>query len=153
MLAQVEHAIAPFVQTAVKASVVSVTSPVEAARRPEAAPPKVAPSIKELNTGDYDLGVAISREELDNDEEIQSSVEQLTSQRQGKTPLLEDSERVGTTSRDNREGKKLKTGMDVPNIGKDKNTLSLESKDVAKNKKKKKRKGGDEFDDLFSSLL
>lgn len=156
VLAQVDAAIAPFVvQDATETSDAAMTNSAEGTKTK----PEIAPSAGKLATDDYDLGVAVPRNELDDDEDPQSPAEQSISQlekkskKSKKTPLLEGSDRARKMSEDGNR-KRVKVRADLSNPGKDKNTDPMKANRVAKiEKKKKKKEGGDEFDDLFSSLL
>lgn len=93
-----------------------------------------------------DMGVAISREELD-DEDVPSKGERslmptVPSSREGEekrataTKLAKANAEYGFTVKRG-DNKRQRTGLD----------------DGKNAKKKKKKKGGDEFDDMFSTLL
>lgn len=146
VLAQVENAIAPFVQDVAEeaSDAAASTKSIEVVKTSEVALPDVAPSLV-LDASDYDLGVAISRDEFEKDEDLGPPIEQTNSQltKRKKTSLQEDSEQAGEMSKE-RDRKKAKAGADLTNSV---------PKDKSKVKKKKKKRGGDEFDDLFSTLL
>ncbi|KAJ4424715.1 RNase MRP subunit [Gnomoniopsis sp. IMI 355080] len=194
VLAQVEAAMAPFV-------------PVEP---PKPGPEETSGSVGAvegavalkavIDSGDLDLGVVVSRDELDDGSRVQPSAEQILSpipkmlstkeqhdsdrmkSKKRKKPKIESSETTGTpevfsvasTAAEKRQ--KLQPGECKPGTVEPATTKNFdESKESRKSKKpklddtlsrtrddklkatkkstKKKKKGGDEFDDLFSSLL
>lgn len=157
VLAQVEGAIVPFIQDAADASDVAVTKPADGGKQSEVPPSEVAPSLG-VDIGDYDLGVAVTRDELDEDEDEDGDpnppVEQSTSRykKVKKMPLLEEWEQAQKVSKD-RDHKKMKAGKEILVPITDKKTEPTETKNISKLKRKKTKKGGDEFDDLFSSLM
>lgn len=164
VLAQVETAVAPFVKPAgpeggdddkvgpvpaqqARASIV-------AGRGGDAVAPQVGGG---LDAGqDDDMGVAISRDELGDDDEDEAdevpSGPQRSSPPPKPTPMKEKrQDRSGGS-----KGKKRSRADDAGSsrIGKpEKPNQPDPSRDEKKVKKKKKKKGGDEFDDLFSSLM
>ncbi|KAK7697403.1 hypothetical protein SLS64_013596 [Diaporthe eres] len=104
-----------------------------------------------------DLGVAISRDELSDDdhegedEDVASSRPRRLSPPAGQPPPKEKRPEKGES-----KGKKRPRADDAGSsrIGKpEKPPRPESSRDEKKAKKKKKKKGGDEFDDLFSSLV
>lgn len=104
-----------------------------------------------------DLGVAISRDELSDDdhegedEDVASSRPRRPSPPAGQPPPKEKRPEKGDS-----KGKKRPRADDAGSsrIGKPEKPARPESsRDEKKAKKKKKKKGGDEFDDLFSSLM
>ncbi|ROW12273.1 hypothetical protein VMCG_00514 [Cytospora schulzeri] len=147
VLAQVEAAITPFVE-----------AEPDTATDDELDPPRVAHTagVKgdvsvALGTLDPppglgdDLGVAISREELDDDDVPSKDETSLPPP----GPSSRKGEKKGTLPKPE-EKSKAEGGQSRK--GKGTEPLRAGTKD-GKKVKKKKRKGGDEFDDLFSSLL
>lgn len=166
VLAQVEASLAPFVRgedqndTAGQdpARAVGVAARMTAGRAgggPVAAQVGGSSSLG-AEHGD-DLGVAISRDELGDDDEDEGE-EDVAARRPrhqsppaGQPPLKEKKTEKGES-----KGKKRSRADDTGSsrIGKpEKPTRPESSRDEKKAKKKKKKKGGDEFDDLFSSLM
>lgn len=158
VLAQVEDAIAPFVQDAMEDEAAEDAA---ASKPAEMIPhtiklPGATPSFNSFDTSgsDLDLGVAISRDELhpgEDGEEPKATIEHTKKRK--KPALLKEPEQDVKESEDKDwSRKKAKTSVDPTRPHTDRNTKPAEPKNVTKVKKKKK-KGGDEFDDLFSSLL
>lgn len=146
VLAQVEAAIAPFVEAELDtdpADELDTTGVVRAVDTKADTSLALAGLGPSSDFGD-DLGVAISRDELDDDDVLS----------RGKKPLhppgpLSRKEDRGSIPKS--ENPKVESGFSRK--GKDAEPRQTSSKDGKKVKKKKKKKGGDEFDDLFSSLV
>lgn len=146
VLAQVEAAIAPFLKA-------------EPLPEPEPAPPAVLPSAAQttrplvkndaghlpapfgIASVDIDLGVAVSRDELD-DDDVDAAPPDSRPMKKRKDPGLNSGSGNSTTLKKRNADGDVSPEPRIPS-----------SKGVKKIKKKKKRKGGDEFDDLFSSLV
>lgn len=151
VLAQVEAAIAPFVQ--------QDATEIEDERERGSAQDTIKNKAvsKELalpaglNVDDYDLGVAVSRDELGNEDDIKLSIEQESSP-MIKHRSLQKREKTEKSKATGREKIKVDVGSskskEIQPVG-SKHT----DKVIKEKKKKKKKKGGDEFDDLFSSLV
>lgn len=146
VLAQVEAAIAPFVGTGPDTDTVDeldrpgVAHTVGARGDVAVALGSLAPSP---GLGD-DLGVAISRDEIDHEDIASKDEIDLPLPR----PSSRKEEKRGTVSKP----EKSKADGRLPRKSQDTEPQRTGLKD-GKKVKKKKRKGGDEFDDLFSSLL
>lgn len=146
VLAQVEAAIAPFVEAALEEGAVGEEEPmgvVHAAGIRGEDPPTSAILYPSLDSGD-DLGVVISRDQLVDDDDtslkgrdLPPPALSLRKQESSSESKAKTSKGEGAMSRENMAAEPQRTG---PQEGK-------------RAKKKKKRKGGDEFDDLFSTLL
>lgn len=197
VLAQVEATMAPYVPAeptplSPKPQPAEMSGSVESARRPFEASKTVA------DAGDLvDMGVAISRDALDEETYVRPSVELSSSTKEyrdtdetkgkkrkkskvdaaeiraemwelpseksdkrQKSPagkLKFQSAEPQTLVEESKEPKKhKKPKLDVSSSLTDKegpSTKTLDEAKVLKKTKKKKKKGGDEFDDLFSSLL
>lgn len=160
VLAQVETAVAPFVKPAgpeggddgeggpVPAQ--QVRAGIVERRRGDLVAPQVGTGQED------DMGVAISRDELDDDDEDEvedvASVPRRSSPPPKQAPVKEKRQERGGESK----GKKRSRADDAGSsrVGKpEKPNRPESSRDEKKVKKKKKKKGGDEFDDLFSSLM
>ncbi|ROW15036.1 hypothetical protein VPNG_03352 [Cytospora leucostoma] len=146
VLAQVEAAIAPFVGTGLEKDAGDETEPigvVHAAGIRGVDPPASAILDPTLNSGD-DLGVVISRDQLDSDDDTTPKDKDLPPP----APSLRKQERSGKSkarmSKEEGAISREDKGSEPPR------TCPQEGQKV---KKKKKKKGGDEFDDLFSTLL
>lgn len=146
VLAQVEAAIAPFFGTG------SDTDTFDEVDRPGVAHAVGARGDVSVASGSLapppslgdDLGVAISRDELD--DEVIASKDKTDSPLP--RPSSRKEEKRGTVSKP----EKSKSDGRLPRKIQDTEPWRTVLKD-GKKAKKKKRKGGDEFDDLFSSLL
>lgn len=154
-MAQVEAAITPFVQDVAVTSNVAVIKPANGVGQSEGPLPGVASSLG-ADFSHYDLGVSVARDELDECEDGGADllVKQSTSQlkKRKKTPLSKEREQARKVSED-RDHKRVKASKeDILNLSTDKKKT-----EVAETKKSskltKKKKGKDEFDDLFSSLM
>lgn len=162
VLAQVEAAVAPFVRPTEPegGDGIGVAGPVPVQQvkgaagvaAKDGATPQIGAAVQE-----DDLGVAISRDELDDDDEDGAEDAGAPGPRHSsppppkKAPTEEKKPEKGEI-----KGKKRSRTEDAgaSRIGKsDKLTRPESSKEEKKVKKKKKKKGGDEFDDLFSSLM
>lgn len=171
VLAQVEASLAPFVRSSkppegrddnVEAGQDTAQAVVArmAAGRADGGPvaPQVGSGSGTLGAGhEDDLGVAISRDELgddddkDDDEDVASRKVRRPSPATEQRPPKEKRPEKGES-----KGKKRPRSDDPGSsrIGRpEKPTRPDSSRDEKKAKKKKKKKGGDEFDDLFSSLM
>jgi len=166
VLAQVEAAVAPFVRLAEPDGddddnkvgpdgAQPVGAGIAAGRGGGGGP--VAPQVGAAGE-DNDLGVAISRDEVDDDEE--DGVEDVASgpRRSSPPPPKQAPVKEKRPEKGESKGKKRSRAEDAgpSRVGKpEKPTRPESSKDEkkVKKKKKKKKKGGDEFDDLFSSLM
>lgn len=156
VLAQVEASLAPFLRP----------SEPEGEDRDEAGPGPARAVAARTAAGregagqEDDLGVAISREELDGDgeegEEGEAGVA-LGARSSSPTPAGRAPPKEKRREKGELKGKKRFRAADDPGSSRickpDKTTRSESSRDEKKVKKKKKKKGGDEFDDLFSSLM
>lgn len=163
VLAQVEASLAPFVRPAEPpggdddsdaagqdpARALGVAARMAAGRADGGASSSLGASHED------DLGVAISRDDLgdddEDDEDVASGRPRHQSPPAGQPPPKEKRPEKGES-----KGKKRPRADDTGSsrIGKpEKPTRPESSRDEKKAKKKKKKKGGDEFDDLFSSLM
>ncbi|KAK7737036.1 Ribonuclease MRP protein subunit rmp1 [Cytospora paraplurivora] len=146
VLAQVEAAIAPFVGTGLETNAADEKEPirvVHAAGIRGEGPSASAILGPSLNSGD-DLGVVISRDQLDDDDDTPPKgkdmplpAPSLRKQERSSKSKVKSSKEEEAVSREDKDSEPQRTGLQ-------------EGKRV---KKKKKKKGGDEFDDLFSTLL
>lgn len=163
VLAQVETAVAPFVKPAGPEG----GDDDEVGRDPSQ--PVIAgrvnggPDAPQVGVGlgarqEDDLGVAISRDELDGDDEdevedVASGPRRSSPPPPKQAPVKEKRQERGGESK----GKKRSRADDAGSsrMGKPEKPARPESssRDEKKVKKKKKKKGGDEFDDLFSSIM
>lgn len=106
-----------------------------------------------------DLGVAISRDELGDDDDKDDDEEDVASRKARRPSPATEQQRPPKERRPEKgesKGKKRPRSDDPGSsrIGRpEKPTRPESSRDEKKAKKKKKKKGGDEFDDLFSSLM
>lgn len=145
VLAQVEAAIAPFVEAEPDTDTAEELDPSGVAHA-VGAKGDVSAALGTLDPppslGD-DLGVAISRDELDDEDAAFKDKRSL--------PPPGPSSRKEKRSTGSKP-EKFKAEGGLPRKGKDTEPQRTGSKD-GKKVKKKKRKAGDEFDDLFSSLL
>lgn len=163
VLAQVETAVAPFVKLAGPEGgdddevARDAAQPVGAGRG-NGGP--VAPQVGGgLGAGqEADMGVAISRDELDDDDE--DGVDAIASgPRRSSPPPPPPKQKPVKDKRQEREESKGKKRSRADDAGSsriskpEKPNRPESSRDEKKVKKKKKKKGGDEFDDLFSSLM
>lgn len=180
VLAQVDTAIAPFVPAEEQAS--PPGDRVETARGTQDTEARGldVPIKAVVGAGDLvDLGVAISREELDDDILVKPSVEPMSRPVPKLSSVKEHCDPDKTKSK---KRKKLRTGDDEPKSAsrdvlpeerkgattskklklnddalmmreKEPKTMSLVESAKIKKSKKKKKKGADEFDNLFSTLL
>lgn len=168
VLAQVEASLAPFVrpveppedrEEAGQFPAQAMVARMAAGRADVAVAPQVSGGSSSLGAGhEDDLGVAISRDELgddddkdDDDEDVASRKARRPSPAAEQPPPKEKRPEKGES-----KGKKRPRSDDPGSsrIGRpEKPTRPKSSRDEKKAKKKKKKKGGDEFDDLFSSLM
>lgn len=170
VLAQVEASLAPFVRPAEppegrddgaeagQDTAQAVVARMAAGRADGPVAPQVGGGSSSLGAGhEADLGVAISRDELGEDddkdegEDVASRMPRRPSPAAEQRPPKEKRPEKGES-----KGKKRPRADDTGSskIGKpEKPPRPESSRDEKKAKKKKKKKGGDEFDDLFSSLM
>lgn len=164
VLAQVDAAVAPFVRPAEPedSDGVDAAGPVPAQQSRGAgitAKGGVTPQGGGSEHQD-DLGVAISRDELgdDDDDDDDGTEDAGASRPQHSSPPPAKQAHIKEKKPEKGEskGKKRSRAEDAGSarLGKPEKPIRLESsKEGKKAKKKKKKKGGDEFDDLFSSLM
>ncbi|KAL1877411.1 hypothetical protein Daus18300_002395 [Diaporthe australafricana] len=157
VLAQVEAALGPFLKPAEpegEPEGAAVPDPAQlsagVATRPDAS---VAPRVGAMGAQqEDDLGVAISRDELGGDED-----DEITSRARHPSPPPEHPPPKEKRPEKGEARGKKRSRADDPGSSRidkpDKPARSESSRDEKKAKKKKKKKGGDEFDDLFSSLV
>ncbi|KAI3393275.1 hypothetical protein diail_4508 [Diaporthe ilicicola] len=157
VLAQVEAALGPFLKPAEPEDVQVDAAGLDPARvaaviatRPVVS---AAPQVGGIGAQqEDDLGVAISRGDLGGDEEDETASRARRASPQPEHPPLKEKR----SNKNEARGKKRLRADDSGSstIGKPEKPVRPESsKDEKKAKKKKKKKGGDEFDDLFSSLV
>lgn len=165
VLAQVEAAVAPFVRPAEPEAgdgidTAGPMAPTQHLKGAAGITAGVGVASQVGGTGQQDdLGVAISRDEVDDHDE--DGVENIggTSKPRRPSPPAPKQAPIKEKRPEKGEikGKKRSRVEDAGSssrIGKpEKPTRPASSKDEKKVKKKKKKKGGDEFDDLFSSLV
>lgn len=166
VLAQVEASLAPFVrpveppegrEEAGQFPAQAMVSRIAAGRADGPVVSQVGGGSSSLGAGYADdLGVAISRDELgedddkDDDEDVASSKVRRPSPAAEQPPPKEKKPEKGES-----KGKKRPRSDDPGSskIGKPEKPTRPESSRDEKKAKKKRKKGGDEFDDLFSSLM
>lgn len=102
-----------------------------------------------------DLGVAISRDELGDDDEGEDEDVASRRARRPSPPAGQPPPKEKRREKGESKGKKRPRADDTGSstIGKPEKPARPESSRDEKKAKKKKKKGGDEFDDLFSSLM
>lgn len=156
VLAQVETAISPFVKAQPQPEPEPGNEPKGQAARPvrgpgadargEAVPrAKVSSPAISDGGGELDVGVAVSRDELE-DQDVQPSIERESSPVHTARAAKQDHHLAKVKSK-----KLQKPTSEGPMKDREPKAVGLSGAKMAK--KKKKKKGGDEFDDLFSSLL
>lgn len=156
VLAQVEAALAPFVMPTAEpeGGGDDAAGPDPAQQvQPGSVPGHVKESLGGAGQED-DLGVAISRDELGGDEDRDEGV--TSRPRQSSPPEEHPHAKERKPEKGKVRGKK-RSRADDPGSSRitkpEKPTQPDSSRDEKKVKKKKRKKGGDEFDDLFSSLV
>lgn len=165
VLAQVEAALAPFVRPAEppedgeraetgQAPAQAVVARMAAGR----AGGPVAPQVGGGSSSSLDLGVAISRDELGDDDDEGEEDKDVASKRlrRPSPPTERPAPKEERPDKGESKGKKRPRADDPGSSRKgrpEKQIRPESSRDEKKPKKKKKKKGGDEFDDLFSSLV
>lgn len=174
VLAQVEASLAPFVRPveppgghgdnaeSEQDTAQTVVARMAAGRADGPVAPQVGGGSSTPGAGhEDDLGVAISRDELGEDDDKDDDEEDVAS-RKVRRPSPATEQRPPKEKRpekDESKGKKRPRSDDPGSsrIGRPEKPTRPESsrdeKKAKKKKKKKKKKGGDEFDDLFSSLM
>lgn len=168
VLAQVEASLAPFVRPAEPAEgcdeAAQVPTQAVVARMAAAGrtggpvAPQVGGSSSSLDAGhEDDLGVAISRDTLGDDDDKDEGEDFASRMPRRPSPAAEQRPpKEKRPEKGESKGKKRPRADDTGSskIGKPEKPARPESsRDEKKAKKKKKKKGGDEFDDLFSSLM
>ncbi|POS74142.1 hypothetical protein DHEL01_v207461 [Diaporthe helianthi] len=162
VLAQVEAAVAPFVRPVESegGDGINAAGPVPAHQVKGAgivaAKSGVVPQVEDARQKD-DLGVAISRDELgDDDDERVEDAGVLRPRHSSPPPSKHAPIREKKPEKGESKGKKRSRAEDAGSsrTAKPGNPTRPDSlKQEKKAKKKKKKNGGDEFDDLFSSLV
>lgn len=164
VLAQVEAALAPFVRPAEPPRGIR-DDRAEAGQAAGRSGGPVAPQVSggsgiSLGEGhNDDLGVAISRDELGDDDDDEGEQDKDVAPRRPRHPSPPAERPPPKEERPDKgesKGKKRPRADDPGSSRKgkpEKQTRPESSRDEKKPKKRKKKKGGDEFDDLFSSLV
>lgn len=166
VLAQVEAALAPFVRPAeppegggdhAEAGQAPAQALVARMAAGRAGGP-VAPQDGGGSNNSLDLGVAISRDELGDDDDEGEEDKDVASKRPRRPspPAERPPPKEEKPDKGESKGKKRPRADDPGSSRKgkpEKLTRPESSRDEKKPKKKKKKNGGDEFDDLFSSLV
>lgn len=167
VLAQVEASLAPFVrpveppegrEEAGQFPAQEMVSRMAAGRADGPVAPQVGDGSSTLGAGhEDDLGVAISRDELGDEDDNDEERDAASRKARPPSPAAEQPPpKKKRPEKGESKGKKRPRSDDPGSsrIGRpEKPTRPESSREEKKAKKKKKKKGGDEFDDLFSSLM